>query len=562
MISRAIQKAVHFIFSFRYDFTLINVSLPEVYNITTQEETILGTKTEIARNIVNGVTNAAYGNRFAIIPFKDFVAILMGKEPDKVVYEDMENISEQNKLIQLNRNAKKFVPEFEQWRNRFLNAFETQKNKKNEALSILREEVFHHNHLLNTTTWTVSQALTVFYRLSTAYLTYYRYKLTSSISSENKHLSITISLLNTYFIRQLIARFSSPIVEAYFHYKDSNLDTIARTYGKPTYKFCKNYLLIDEYLEANFPTEKIKILDFISKVVMDYPFAYQITFYTGLDFLDFKAYFNMIPAKRFGVLKEFILNNKFKTSDELISKASLIINSPSQLEKKFASSILYYATKGIIPQQLIFFILRQIFVTNYRKVIFHYIRDLFLGGNKLNNLYSNMPAIKSFGLNDQIFNIDVAMKLFVGEAFVIAQNSLEPTLAGDDGYKDILHSEKCVSLLVQTIFIKALYVICESNWSLEKYIEDYALTYRARPFISSHKELIETEILPIFYEKAGDFKLIFEKCISDKVNPFDLQFARKFENAINDLVLFVNSQEELTRLKFLTFCDLNYLHGF
>lgn len=561
MTSNLIQKIAKIIFSLKYNFKLTQVKLPEKLGSSHKQSS--GYITDITRNAQNGVTNAAYGNRFAIIPFKCFAAILYEKKIEDIDELVLSDLSKENKLVinREERNIDEFVHEFIDWRTRFIESFEKQNSDSNEALEILREEIFHNKHLSNTSTWSVSQALTVLYRLATTYLIHYRYKLNNEIQEKKHHLEITQLLLNIYFVRQEIARYTTPIAESYCHYKDTDLTKVGKIYGKKTEELCYDFLTLNNFLKINFPTETENIMDFISKIILNYPYAYQLTHCTGLDYVKFQHYFSMIPIERLKKVKDLVIQNKFSTSKELMSYIEGILNKPSKLETTFASSILYYATSILVPKQLILFILKQLAFTNYRKVLIHYLKDIFSGGEKLNNPYSNIPAIRSFGEEDQFFNIDLAMDLFKDkEAFFIAQNSLEPTLAGDDGYTDILHSKRCESLLIQTILLKALYFVCE-NRKRDDFISDFTLSYRARPFIKSHRLQIEEDILPEFYSSAESFKLYYKSRIQIR-NPFDVYFAKKFELTVLQLVDFINSKDTETKLKFLTFCELNYAHGF
>ncbi len=561
MGSRFIQWFVRLILSIKYNFKLEEVVLPESFDDSDDDSIFQQSPATVSRNVANGVTNAAYGNRFVIIPFEYFAAIVLEKRLKDVTNEDLDSLSQENKLLNNELDTKAFAQEFENWRERFFSNYSKHAEKDIPPYSIINEEIFHNTHLGYTSTWTTSQALTVGYRLSSSYLTSYRDKLGIEIVEMPKHLEITSTLLNIYFIRQLIARNSTPFVEAYFHFRDENVDEIKTIYDPFTWARCRDYIWLEKYLTEAFPTEALDLLSFISKSILNYPYAFQLARLSGFDYVKFESYFDGIPLKRILAIRSLLESNKFVSAETLKASINSLFNAPSNFETNFAPVIMHYATNGMVPQQLVSFVLRGAFLSKYRLVMFHYFLELFRGGKKFDNSYSDMPAIRCYGMSDQVFNLDPAMKLFRGKAFLVARSSFEPTLAGENGFKNILQSDKCFSLLIQTVFLKAIYFVCEVGQPFHVFREDFSICYRARPWIVSHKAGIEA-LLEDFFTEAKRFEILYKIKKRETDLPFDIEFSREFEKGILNLASLIEKQDTLLRQKFLAFCEINYAHGF
>lgn len=521
------------------------------------------------KNINFGVANAAYGNRFVILPFDYFTSIFTEQIPSKVSEEDKISLSKQNDLSRhdSNKDSVKYIESYERIKNSFLTAYRSQVNRENLAIRAIEEEVFHNKHLLRTSFWNFSNILSVYYRFCNSYLIYKRYKFDEKPLSNKRSLLIVDNLLNTYFIRNLMARYAIPIIEAYCHYRDTDLNQVKESYGNIVHSLCQDFLYLRSYLESRIGEETSSVMHHISRIVLDYHFADQVANKTGLDYMLFVKHFAGVPRRRFDAVKAFTLNASFNTGVDLIKQLNIKFDHTSSFEKKFTACLLFYGTNPkLIPSYLIHFILKGVVIGPYRKVFLSFlkraIKGLFSEKVRVEDFYKNFPAIKSYGVNDEIFTVDPAMKAFKGNAFLIAKNSFEPTLAGEDGHVNIVNSQICETLLIQTIFLKALYWVCEKNENFDEFLHDYDLAFKARPFVADHRKLIESEVLPVFFDSAKPFRRKFRRSKFKGNNPIDNNFCKMFEEGIYELKLFVDSLDGTLKQKFLAFCDVNYSHGF
>ncbi len=516
--------------------------------------------------VVNtGIIDASFADRFMLISFRDFVSVMLNKEVEYVSEEDLSTVSEDNKKASLLNEPAKFIDEFNRIQDSFIKNYQKQKgNRKNSrVISAITEEIEHNKFQKNTPSSNIRNALTILYRITSCFLTYRRYlsyKNNEALTKEEE-LEAAKFLINICLIRKSITKLSHPIVEAAYHYCDNDLDKIKENYGVPTYNWCKDFKKIQELLLEKIEKNKTKcLMNEIQRTFLYFPF---IAVFWGkcksFDYKDFTKNNSAFERLNKKLIEEIIkqINSEDFTEDKLKrflqEKQDNRTSYPKKVEKNFRATLLSLATIiddfDIIPAVIKTFVVERLHKSENSEVLF----QILLSNQELDDF----PSIRCFGLNDEFFNIDKAMSIFKGKNFIIAQNSFEPTFAGDNGYNDIVHSEYCRTLLIQAIYLKLIlfshYRYIEND-EFEKLKKELKLFFETRPCTKNSEEKILKLIKEQFYKRSLSFALL----------DADKEFAKSFEQDIYELYQYVESNniDCETRKKFYAFCEMNYTHGY
>lgn len=554
-----IQRVVRFLYI--KDGSLPNDEEPNSYSIDNHPQ---GRPCFTSLN--QGVTRATFSDRFMQISFKDFASVMLLKDVSSVTDEDLLKLSQSNtgRSLAQKKDAKGFRENFFRIQDQFIfNYYKQKENGQNCSVIDAIEEERQHNLLLkDTPTSIILNALTVYYRICSCYLTYCRGK--AGYVSDDDDFQVTKTLLNVYFIRRLIQAKNYPYIEAAYHYHEDP-ESVAKNYGRITGRLSERFKNInDELNKVVSDEERDELMNMITKTMLYYRYVY--TFTKKNKSFDFNLFSDS-------------LSNYDKRNDDLIQVVFTIIGknkdvynelrdflkreqehrvTNTQLDKEFRSSLVYLSTetcKDFIPINVKRFVIRRLFVTKNKRALFR----MFLSKKEL----SDIPSLRCFGVNDEFFNIDGAMKIFKGQDFIIAQSSFEPTLAGDDGYHDIASSKYCKTMLIQGLLLKIVGELNsyadENPASLSNCPDElkdrFSMCYESRPILLSKKNEINC-LLDVFIKQVDEFLKVCSKDL------FGIHAAKCFETIVNRLHEIVEEKSEDVKRVFYAFCDINYTHGY
>lgn len=502
-----------------------------------------------------GGSLAKYAGRFVLISANDFTQILMGNVCDEA------NLLEKYPTLGNKDNINKYIVEYNRFVRDFYKNYKEKENQNISAIRTINEEFSHHKLIRETPTFIILNSLTIYYRICSCYLTYYRYY--------NKKMDIKVSeaLLNTYLIRSYIAKITFPIVEASYHYHE-NLSDLKEKYGDEVKKWCEKFLEIENALnEKNVDKEYLsRILILIQRVFLSFFYIETIVNYTKIDLMKFIQFCEVHYVKKNeeiynNIIKEITSADFNKVTFEIFletEKKNRMSN--TQLDQELRASLMFLATetsKNFIPNSLFSFIFKRlVFCKN--KLVF--LTILTKKKKEVDDSYKEYPPIKCVGFKNFSWCIDGPMENFKGKTFIIAQNSFEPTLVGENGYINIVDSPICSTLLIHALLIKTLsllfFNIENEQFDEIKFKQEFSQVLSNMP--DNHKEWIKDYLLDLFYEKS---KRILRGC--NGISGIDIkEIAVRFENSIIELKKEIDSYDNKKRKSFYRFCDVNYVHGF
>lgn len=510
-----------------------------------------------------GAAHARAGGRFVLISFRDFASIMLNKDRNKITNDDLKALSEKNNAKELARKetATAFIEHFNKNQEQYINNFKQQcaKGENHDVIAALIEEQSHNSLIRDTPVFVILNALTIYYRICSCYLGYHRWRNHGKPLTKKRQLEVSAALINTYFIRRWIFNDIYPIVEAAYHYNSSNDDEI-KLYGNEVLKWCNTFNDIENDLRPHIADkEKLdSVMTRIQQVLLAFPYIYVLTHASGIDFKKFRQAFQALQSDNKALIAEIkskLTDDSFRVSDfesYLDNEYSKRVSN-SKLDQEFRASLLYLGTelkKGFIPKSLNNFLAGHLITCKNKKAL----KQMLTSGSKMNDAYRDMPPVLAFGNDDQFFDIDPSMEIFDLDSFIIAQNSFEPTLAGEDGYTNLTVSKYCRPFLIHALYFKAVCEVYFSNPVNEKnYINHFDLLFDAKPYAAQKKKEIN-DMLKRFFEEAK----------SNVTTDCDLQlaFAKQFENSISGLYNEVEALDDDLKERFYSFCSLNYAHGF
>lgn len=511
-----------------------------------------------------GVAAAQYTGRFMIISFKDFASIMQNKDRNNITNEDLVNVSNSNVGKQLadKTHVQEFRVLFDNNLKLFKENFEYQRITRSnpDVTDALIEEINHNRLIRDTPTFVILNTLTIYYRICSTYLGYHRFIHHNEPLTSQRDLEVSNALINTFFIRSWIISITFSIIEAAYHYKSPN-DLMK--YNESTNKWGKLFQEIDKSLSSVVLTEtkRDNLMQKIQQVLLSYPYTYVITHISKINFKSFQNTYQSYLTENNSFIdniKSYISSHKknfnicefdFFLNTELSKRTSNSI-----LDKEFIASLLYLGTEtthGFIPKSVFDFLFKHFFTCKNKRALINILKN----ARAANNAYTTMPPLVAFGLDDQFFDIDESMHIFRENDFIIAQNSFEPTLAGDDGFTNISDSQFCRPFLIHALFLKAVsyfHFTKPNNADLSDFLMSFDFFFEAKPYTSKKKEDI-TKLLISFYNEAQHY--VTYKCV------FDRDFTMKFEKSISDLYHMVEELELDTKKRFYSFCTINYTHG-
>ena len=499
-----------------------------------------------------GGSLAQYAGRFVLISANDFSTVLMGEGCDE------SQLLKKYPGLNNKDDIDTYIDTYYEIVSDFYNCYNSKKEQDIEAIHVFNEEFSHHKLIRDTPTYVILNSLTVYYRICSSYLTYYRY--------HNKDMDMTVSeaLLNTYLIRSYITNITYPIVEASYHYRE-DLTEVETMYGNKIKEWCNRFNIIATGLSLKCVKDEVKneLLQLVQSVFLSFPYISAIIS-TKIDLIKFvnlcEDYF---IAENEALYEEIIKRIKSKDFREDELKDYLMIErnkrtSNTQLDRKYYASLLYLATEtseNFIPRSLIKFIFKRIPVCKNKYVLC----KILFKKKDVDDAYKDFPPIKCVGFKNQFICIDWSMDIFKGKSFIIAQNSFEPTLVGENGYINLADSPICRPLLIQALLIKSLSLmifIDDDDFDENKFRIEFSQLLSNMP--NEHKDWIEKDILDLFYNHSKEILKGFTR-----IQDVDMGIvAQRFEDSIINLQRKINMYPEDKKESFYTFCDVNYVHGF
>ena len=509
-----------------------------------------------------GKVPARSGGRFILLSFRDFASIMLDKERDEITDEDLKNLSEGNKGGELAKRetAEAFIEHFQNNKQQYITNFKAQcaNGKNKDVIATLIEEQSHNTLIRDTPLFVILNSLTIYYRICSCYLGYHRCVNHNKPLTKDKELEVSAALINTYFIRRWIFNFAYPIVEAAYHYNSSNDDEINQ-YGEDVKNWCSVFNEIENGLNSHIADkEKIKsLMTRIQQVMLAFPYIYVLTHVSKINFKAFQAAFQSLEIDNERFIKQIKnkLNGQFDvTGFEDFLKAEYDKRvSNSKLDQEFLASLLYLGTErkeDFIPKDLNNFLAKHIIKCKNKKALY----TMLSSGTKVNNAYRDMPPVLAFGNDDQFFDIDPSMEIFDTDSFIIAQNSFEPTLAGENGYVGLGASPYCRPFLIHALYFKAVSEVYFSDpVNKQNFIDSFDLCFDAKPYAAQKKEDM-IHLLGLFFDEA-------EKTVP-RDRDVTKDFAKQFEKSISELYNEVELLDDDLKERFYSFCSINYAHGF
>lgn len=501
-----------------------------------------------------GGSLAQYAGRFVLISANDFSTILMGKGCNE------SQLLEKYPALENKDNIDEYIATYYKMVKDFYDCYNIKKNKNIAAIHAINEEFSHHKLVRDTPTYVILNSLTIYYRICSSYLTYYRFY--------NKDMDIKVSeaLLNTYLIRSYITNITYPIVEASYHYHE-DLTKVESLYGIKIKEWCDRFLEIENTLKGKIDDDKElgRLLQLIQSIFISFPFISAIINNTKIDYVKFIKFCNDIIVeeneKFYKKISETVKSSDFRKErfEGLLINEKKNRTSNTQLDKKFIPSLLYLATEtseNLIPRSLIKFIFKRLPICK-NKFVFC---KIFFKKKDVDDAYKDFPPIKCVGFKNQSICIDWSMNIFKGKTFIIAQNSFEPTFVGEDGFKNIVDSPICRTLLIQALLIKSLSFLIinigDKQIGKTKFVSEFSQLLSNMP--NEHKDWIKEYILGLFYNHSKDILEGFTR-----IQDIDMEIvAKRFEKSIIELQSKVDSYTDNQKDSFYTFCDVNYVHGF
>ena len=501
-----------------------------------------------------GGSLAQYAGRFVLLSANDFATILMGSGGEESL------LLEKYPALNNKENINAYIEDYYKIVEDFYECYTKKKNQNIGAINAINEEFSHHKLIRDTPTYVILNSLTIYYRICSSYLTYYRYH------NKNIDMNVSEALLNTYLIRSYITNITYPIVEASYHYHE-NLSVVEKKYGIKSKEWCERFLKIESILQCKKDVDKDSIdtiLLLVQSIFLSFPYITAIN-YTKINLIKFiqfcenifivenEDFYNNIikkiesPEFRKEKLEDFLINERKKRT------------SNTQLDKEFQATLMYLATEtseNFIPSSLINFIFKRLLVCKNKLVFL----NILCKKNDVDDAYKDFPPIKSVGFKNLSVCIDGSMKIFNGKTFIIAQNSFEPTLVGENGYINLVDSPICRTLLIQAILIKSLslllFNIDNNQFNKNKFVNEFGQLLSSMP--NEHKNWIKKDILDLFYNKS---KGILQNL--GRIQDIDMKIvALRFEDSIMELQRKINSYDDNQKKIFYMFCDINYVHGF
>lgn len=492
---------------------------------------------------------AQYAGRFILISYDDFSSMLFGGSTNS------EELLTRYPALQNKKDTRSYIDEYNKLVNDFYTQYEKRENRNDRIFKTINEEFCHHELIRDTPTYVILNSLTIYYRICSCYLTHHRYY------GKRIDLKVLESFINTYLIRYHIIEITYPIVEASYHYHD-DLTTTERQYGKVVKEWCVIFRELEKKISILNKERVTDLMEIAQKAFLSFPF---ITVITQDSKIDFKKFIQCYDRSYMKLNDDFLrkINSKIDAGGNVIELENLLNREKeerqtnTQLDKSFFASLIYLGTEpsdDFIPKNLKKFVIMQLISCKNKKVL----QTIFRRSGDVDDAYLHYPPVKCIGDENQTFCIDKSMEIFEEDSFVIAQNSFEPTFAGENGYKTICESPICNTLLIQTLLIKSLSLVLFKSLMNDKphFLKEFDLLLSAMP--KNYKKFIKDIVLPLYFDESKKILLGYSSIKGLNIK----KIAAKFEESVKYLQDKVSLWDDNDRKSFYTFCDINYVHGY
>lgn len=493
---------------------------------------------------------AQYAGRFILISFDDFVSIMTdGREGES------ELLNTKLSVLQDKSDIASYIENYNNVVNEFYKQYEKHKSKNDNFYKTINEEFSHHKLIRDTPLYVILNSLTIYYRICSCYLTHHRY--------HKKKIDIRVleSFINTYLIRSHIIEMTYPIVEASYHYHD-DLSTIENQYGDAVRKWCEKFMYLENKIK-NIDNNKIpNLMENVQKTFLSYPYIWAITQVSKLDLKKYIQCYDKSYTKLNDDLFEIINSTidadgfKLRNLEILLENKRILRTTNTQLDNSYVASLIFLGTEPsdeFMPKNLKRFVAKRLLICKNKKVFATILRK----NKEVDDAYLKYPPVKCIGSENLSLCIDKSMEIFEGKTFIIAQNSFEPTFAGDDGNKSICESPLCRTLLIQTLLIKSLFLLLLKKIdNCNAFKREFDLLLSVLP--KNYTDFLENTVLQLFFDETKDILNGF-----NTIEEVDMvEVAKRFEDTVNKLHGKVQTWDKDNKKSFFTFCDINYVHGY
>lgn len=492
---------------------------------------------------------AQYAGRFILISYDDFSSIMLER------ITNLEELLAQYPALQNKKDTQSYINEYNKIVNDFYTQYKKRERKNDRIFKTINEEFSHHKLIRDTPTYVILNSLTIYYRICSCYLTHHRYY------GEKIDVKVLESLINTYLIRSHITEITYPIVEASYHYHDDPI-AIESQYGEAVKKWCEIFRVLEKKISILNKERVTDLMEMVQKSFLSYPYISAITQDSKIDFKKFiQCYDRSYMKLNHDLLRK--INSIIDAGGNVIELESLLKREKeerltnTQLDKSFFASLIYLGTEqsdDFIPKSLKKFVIKQLITCKNKKVL----KTIFQKSGDVDDAYSDYPPVKCIGDENHTFCIDKSMEIFEEDSFVIAQNSFEPTFAGENGFKTISESPICNTLLIQTLLIKSLSLVLFKSLMNDKplFLKEFDLLLSAMP--KNYKKFIKDIVLPLYFDESKKILLGYNSTKELNIK----EIAEKFEESVKYLQDKVSLWDDNESKSFYTFCDINYVHGY
>jgi hypothetical protein len=431
--------------------------------------------------------------------------------------------------------------------------------------AIFQEELLHHRHTRQTSTWIFLQILSLLCRLSFAYLSFRIVRESpSKLIHDNDFTQVLSLLVNSFLGGQAIKQISFPVIEGFAHYKDimtrgvSGQKQIEETYGTDVSSVAQKFAMVAKLLSDKYGNQSDSVVSWLAIALLDLPFTSNRVFWDASYETLRKTFSNasLQPLKRFNEALGILSKPLPTASSDLIGELSSVLSTSGSLDKTFALTLLWYGAHANIPDALIWFAFERVLASRYFvSTLAPLLADTIVrrGRGIESYTYQDMPGIWVYSTRASLSApFDPAVRLLKRRALV-ATHSFEWEVRGSNPtYTENLYLE---ALVMQFLMFKRI-----QDFRIDKYLDFIA---KWVPFIGQNK----AEFQKWFSEFDDYISELYPVLANTEKTDFKRETFAKF--AERYLLTIASIQNRLhsgdwrpCREFVLALANTSYIHGF
>jgi len=326
----------------------------------------------------------------------------------------------------------------------------------------LREEMFHHRHLRNTSLWSFSQGFSLLYRFASSYICFHRSRTQDwhKLLDDTGFREVSRFMFNICLTSAYLKSASRPVIEGYAH-REEDKKRIGKVYGEKVATIAGEFVQLQETFEKRFGSNGKFLLAQLAKDVLNIPIA-QGELLEDFSFFNVRRKFlksplRFAPSARFREVKRMLEKGDLPAQPDECRRRWLRIIDIANFESQFSPGLIWYFTRGWVPDQLAWFLLTKLLLSKYgiQILLRRLILDLITrGGRRMERYaYSGLPALRTHTLEGEPIIYDPAIE-FIGEQPEAGAPGFE---AGIRGFTDrMFNLVRLQSLLTSIIIAKFL----------------------------------------------------------------------------------------------------------